>query len=195
MAKFQGPGSATGVDVAAEFYHTSVVRDKESGEVKTQFGAFYLHPDSPAAQGEHQDTLSLNTKTDPETKKKVKKDEAITVAQKETIIAAANGNTAPILNKEGEHVGDRYAFKADVFPLRSGSGMFPKLSTATASDLSAGTVGGRDLKERIIDVNVANKEARQTAKAEKAAAAPEAEAAVEPELQTVGAAEAEAELG
>lgn len=184
MANLRGEGALKGHDLAVAIYDKAKHVDKESGEVKAEFPTAYLHPDSPAAEGQTQS--ALNSRKDDKSRSGYNNSAPYAASQMSKIREAAGDNVAPLLNKEGESVGQVYGVKADLMPARDKSGFAINTKSLEASDLSVQPEGDKTIQDKIVENHTSAKQAKQAAAAEKPAAeqqaqaeAPEAEAPAE----------------
>lgn len=168
MARFQGKGSTTQVDLAVALYNNAVARN-DKGEITAAFPTVYKHPQGEGSKG--QTNLALNTRRDDKSPSGYNNTTAYAASQMQDIVATAGENYAPLLNKDKQEVGRIYGVKADVMRASDKSGMVINTKTLNPSELSVGPdANGRDLIQQVIDTH---KEAKAMKEAEGPAVAQE----------------------
>lgn len=177
MANLRGKGSFTGVNLLARTYDNAVTKDG-----KTQFLDVQVDARDARAAGDNNLHLTSTRTKDQNGKDTYNNSAAYTSGQYEDMQAAAGPNSEPILNKDGEKIGQVLAFKANVMPSQRGNGLVVNTKSLEQSDHKVDS-------QTLDNQYAAMKEAGAAAKA----AAPEQSAEAQAEAPQVAEAEAEAE--
>lgn len=178
MAVLKGPGAMTGVNLVARQYFTSEHTNEKTGKTSKFADVMIDHRDS---RGKDQTNLHVSTRKieGKDGKPRYSNDAAYAAeGQWDKIVAAAGDNVQPILNKEGEQVGNAYGVKASLMKASRGGLIINTNKPLEASDFK--------MKPKTVDKQF---ESMKAAKETKAVQAPQADA---PEATQVQAAEVSA---
>lgn len=179
MANFRGKGSMGGVNILARTFHNAATKDGKAQFIDMQMD----HRDAQAA-GQTNLHLTSSKSKDENGKTVYNNSSAYSTSQYEAIQEKAGPNTEPIVNKDGEEIGQVLAFKANVMPSPKGNGALVNTKTLDQSD--------HKLESNTLDNQYgAMKEATEAAKANRAAQKDAPEAAAETTAPEAEAAEAE----
>ena len=129
MAKLQGKGAFTGVNLLAKVYDNGVTKDGKTRFIDAQI-------DNRDPRGPEQTNLHLVSSEikDKDGKVRYNNGAAYSAGQFEEIVKAAGPNSEPITNKDGREIGRVYAIKANVMPSTRGNGLVINTKSLSQSD-------------------------------------------------------------